>query len=163
MYTEILWWQTLLGHFRMTITTLQMLWNMISQLLVKFSHLIAHSHIHFFEIILKKHFHLPLFTLNLFCTSQKPPQASTKTVLLIKGFVSKICRFHHSFLMRYFKMRIKTGWWKPSYICSQHDQQPVWTRCKNRCQHWKSCIYDLDIAIVKTGQRRVDPSAVIFI
>ncbi len=31
-YTEILWWQTLPGHFRMTITTFQMLCNEISPL-----------------------------------------------------------------------------------------------------------------------------------
>ncbi len=45
----------------------------------------------------KMHFHLPLFTLTLFHTSQKPPQASITTLR----------RFHHSFLMPYFKMRIK--------------------------------------------------------
>ncbi len=61
------------------------------------------------EFICKMHFHLPLFTLTLFRTSQKPPQASVNTFLRIKGFLFEICRFHPLFLMRYFKMRIKTG------------------------------------------------------
>ncbi len=70
----------------------------------------------FEEFIRKVHFHLPLYALTLFRTSQKPPQASVKTYLRIKIFLFEIWRFHHSFLMRYFKMRIKTGWWKPSYL-----------------------------------------------
>ncbi len=92
--------------------------NEISPLLVKLFRLIAQSHMTFLmrleEFIHKMHFHLPLFTLTLFRTSQKPPQASVKTFLRIKGFLFEIWHFHHSFLMRYFKMRIKTGFWKPS-------------------------------------------------
>ncbi len=65
--------------------------------------------IHLEEFIRKVHFHLPLYALTLFRTSQKPPQASVKTYLRIKIFLFEIWRFHHSFLMRYFKMRIKTG------------------------------------------------------
>ncbi len=61
------------------------------------------------EFICKMYFHLPLFALTLFRTSQKPPQTSIKTFLRIKGFLVEIWRFHHLFLMQYFKMRIKTG------------------------------------------------------
>ncbi len=60
------------------------------------------------------HFYFPLFALTLFRTSQKP-QVNVKTFLGIKGFLLEICLFHHLFLMRYFKMRIKIGWWKHSY------------------------------------------------
>ncbi len=97
----------------MTITTFQMLWNEIGSLLVKLSRLIAQIHMTFLmrleEFIRKMHFHLPLFALTLFRTSQKPPRANVKTFLRIKGFLFEIWRFHHLFLMRYFKMRIKTG------------------------------------------------------
>ncbi len=59
-------------------------------LLVKLFRLIAQSHITFLmrleEFIRKMRFPLPLFALTLFCTSQKPPQASVKTFLQIKGF-----------------------------------------------------------------------------
>ncbi len=65
--------------------------NEISPLLVELSRPIAQSHITFLmrleEFIRKMHFHLPLFALTLFCTSQKPPQASVKTFLQIKGFL----------------------------------------------------------------------------
>ncbi len=115
-YTEILWWQTLLEHFRTT-KTFQMLWNeiglLVSQVLPSQSHMSFLMHME--ESTWQMRFHLPLFALTLFCTSQKPPQATVKTFLRIKGFLFKIWRFHHSFLMRYFKMRIKTGWWKHSY------------------------------------------------
>ncbi len=40
-YTEILWRQTLLRHFRMTITTFQMVWTRSVRWLVTISHLIA--------------------------------------------------------------------------------------------------------------------------
>ncbi len=43
--------------------------------------------------IRKMHFHLPLFVLTLFRTSQKPPQASVKRLLLIKEFLFEIWRF----------------------------------------------------------------------
>ncbi len=42
------------------------------------------------EFIREIHFHLPLFALTLFRTSQKPPQASVKTFLRIKGFLFEI-------------------------------------------------------------------------
>ncbi len=49
--------------------TFQMLWNETDSLLVKLSRLIAQSHMtflmHLEELILKMHFHLPLFTLTL--------------------------------------------------------------------------------------------------
>ncbi len=38
----------------------------------------------------------PLFTLTLFHTSQKLPQASVKTFWQIKAFLFEIQRFHHS-------------------------------------------------------------------
>ncbi len=64
--------------------------NEISPLLVKLSRLIAQSHITFLmrleEVIRKMHFHLPLFELTLFRTSQKPPQASVNTFLRIMAF-----------------------------------------------------------------------------
>ncbi len=82
-------------------------------LLVKLSHLVSQSHITFLmrlgEFIRKMHFHLPLFALILFRTSQKLPQASVKRFLRIKGFLFEIWRFYHSFLMQHFKMHIKTG------------------------------------------------------
>ncbi len=117
-YTEILWWQTLLRHLRITIT-FQMLWNEIVCWLVRFCRPIAQSHITFLkrleEFIRKMHFHLPLFTLTLFRTSQKPPHASIIFFWQIKGFLFEIWCFQHSFLMRYFKLCIKIGWWKHSY------------------------------------------------
>ncbi len=61
--------------------------NEIGRWLVKFFHLIAQSHMTFLmrfeEFIRKLHFHLPLFALTLFHTSQKPLQASVKTSLHI--------------------------------------------------------------------------------
>ncbi len=78
----------------------------------------ANSHDFFDElggIYSQNAFLSPIIRINPFCTSQKPPQASVKTFLRIKGFLFEIWCFHHSLLMRYFKMCIKTGWWKPSY------------------------------------------------
>ncbi len=66
------------------------------------------------NLFLQNAFPLPLLALTLFRTSQKPPQASIK-LLRIKGFLFEMCCFHHLFLMRYFKVCNKTGWWKPSY------------------------------------------------
>ncbi len=90
-----------------------MLWNKIGPLLVKLSRLIAQSHMTFFmrleEVVRKMHFHLPLFALTLVCTSQKQPKASVKPFLRNKVFLLEIWHFHHLFLMRYFKMHIKTG------------------------------------------------------
>ncbi len=90
--TEILWWQTLLGHFRMTIT-FQMLCNeivlLVSQVLPYHS---AKSHdffLHMDEFIRQIYLHLPLFALTIFLTSQKPPQVSVKTFWWIKFFFSK--------------------------------------------------------------------------
>ncbi len=75
--------------------------------LVRFYCPIAQSHMTFLmrleEFIHKMHFHLPLFALTLFRTSQKPPQASIKTFLRIKGFLLEIWRFQMCVLMRYFK------------------------------------------------------------
>ncbi len=38
------------------------------------------------EFIRKMHFHLPLFTLTIFRTSQKPPQASVKIIWELRDF-----------------------------------------------------------------------------
>ncbi len=60
-------------------------------------------------------FHLPLFTFTVFLTSQTPPQAGAKTFFCeLRDFFPEIFHFHLSFLMKYFKMCIKTGWWKHS-------------------------------------------------
>ncbi len=120
-YTKILWLQTLLRHFRMTITTFQMLCNEISLLVSQ----VIPSHnavtwlflVRVEELIRKMRFHLPLSAWTLFRTIQKPPQASVKTFLRIKGFYFEFWCFHLSFLKRYFKMHIKTGWWKHSLWC----------------------------------------------
>ncbi len=81
-YTEICWWQTLFGHFKMTIT-FQMLWNEISVYwLVRLRHPIAQSHITFLmrmvEFTRQMHFHLLLFALTLFRKS-KPTSSESKT------------------------------------------------------------------------------------
>ncbi len=94
-YTEILWRQTLLEHFRMTITTFQ---NKISPLV-----------------------------------SQVMPSHSAKShavferscgIYSLNAFPSPIWHFHHSFLMRYFRMRIKRGWWEHrlAYVWDMADQ-----------------------------------------
>ncbi len=89
-YTEILWWQTLLGHFRTTKTTFQMLCNEIGPLVSQ--DLPSHhaNHMTFLmcleEFIRQMHFHLPLFALTLFRTSQKLPQASIIFFLRIKEY-----------------------------------------------------------------------------
>ncbi len=66
--------------------------NKISPLLIKLFRLIAQSHItflrHLEELIHKMRFHLPLFTLTLFRTSQKSPQASVKVFCKLKIFSS---------------------------------------------------------------------------
>ncbi len=85
-YTEILWWQTLLGHFGMTITTFQKLCNEIAGGLVMLSHSTNHMTvlIRKEEFIWQVHFHLSLFALTLFHTRQKPPQVKIKKCLWIK-------------------------------------------------------------------------------
>ncbi len=83
------------------------------------------------EFIWKMHFYLSSFAfpsliigINPFSHKSKTTSSERKTFLRI-DFI--FWHFHHSFLMRYFKMRIKTGWWKPS----------LWIlRCKNTILIW---------------------------
>lgn len=50
------------------------------------------------EFIWQMRFHLRLFTLTLFRTSQEPPQAIANTFLRIKGLiVFEICNLYHLF------------------------------------------------------------------
>lgn len=72
------------------------------------------------EFICKIHFQLPLFALTLF--RQKQPWVSSKSFLQMNAFLFEILRFHHLIPMRYFRMRIKAGWWKPNY-CSLFRRQ----------------------------------------
>ncbi len=78
--------------------------------LVRFCGPIAQSHMTFLmrleEFIRKMHFHLPLFTLTLFRTSQEPPQVSVKT------FVCESRDFYSKFGVSHATL----GWWKHS-IC----------------------------------------------
>ncbi len=65
--------------------------NNISDAVNELFRLIAQSHYFFMrleEFIRKMRFHLPLFALTLFRTSQKKSK--------VKGFLFKIWRFHHS-------------------------------------------------------------------
>ncbi len=61
------------------------------------------------EFIRKMCFHLPLFALTIFRTSQKPPQARVKTFLRIKGFFIRNLAFPSLVSQQYFKMHIKQG------------------------------------------------------
>ncbi len=134
--TEKLWQQTLLGHFRMTTTTFQMLCNETGPLVrqVMPPHY-TKSH-YFFDvhggIYSANEFPSPiLFTWTFFFATCR------KTFLwiniLLRYIFFEMLGFH-SFLMQYFKIRIKTGWLKHCaftsgqkavYLC--FDVEWTWT------------------------------------
>ena len=69
------------------------------------------------QLFRKVCFHLPFCKFTLVRISQKPPQASGKPFLRIRGFLREFWCFHHRLLTRYFKVRMKSGRMETHLVC----------------------------------------------
>ncbi len=144
--TEKLWQQTLLGHFRMTTTTFQMLCNETGPLVrqVMPPHY-TKSHYFFWCawrnlfskcVSISYYSHEPFFT-----TCRK---TFLRINILLRYIFFEMLGFHQSFLMQYFKICIKTGWLKHCaftsgqkavYLCFDVE----WTWISPQC-----CTYNVE-------------------
>ncbi len=137
-YTEIFWrlkrkifWRLLLRHFRMTITAFQMLCNEIGPLFSQVmpshrtkSHDFIVAHVGIYSVNV---FPSPIIHINSFLHKTKTTSSECKIFFCkIRGCFFEIFLFHHSFLMQYFKMRIKTGWWKHSLHTFASSKMTSW-------------------------------------
>ncbi len=69
----------------------------------------------------------PIIHINSFLHKTKTTSSECKIFFCkISFFFFEICLFHHSFLMQYFKMRIKTGWWKHSLHTFASSKMTSW-------------------------------------
>ncbi len=110
----------------MTMTTFQMLWIGMRSFrwLVRFCRPIAQSHKTFFDVLWgiysQNAFLSLIIRINPFSHKSKTTSSKHKNGLF------EIQHFHYSFLMWYFKMHIKAGWWKRGQFLKQPFSKKTW-------------------------------------